>query len=80
MPPASKPESTEIELTSFALPGNVTTRMGETSIIVGNHFNTGMGIGEVVERITFVGPGTVMAHMGEHRVLMFSTGAMAVVK
>jgi hypothetical protein len=72
-----KIETTETEVIGFALPGHVTTRMGESAVMVGYNFSNGMSMSGIVTRMVHIGGGTVRVFIGERSMLLFSTGGLA---
>ncbi len=67
----------EIEVTGFTLPANVRLQMGESGLMVGAFYSTGMSVSGQVDRITYIGGGVVRVKIGERHLLVFATGMVA---
>jgi hypothetical protein len=70
-------ELDHFELNGFTLPANVRLQMGESGLMVGNHYSNGMGVSGVVEKLTYIGSGVVRVAIGERVLLVFATGMVA---
>jgi purine-cytosine permease-like protein len=77
--PANKPDPAEIELYGFTLPANVRLQMGESSMMIGNHYSTGISISGIIERLTYIGGGCVRVRLKDQArcLLVFTTGMVA---
>lgn len=77
MPPVTKPEPTDLEISGFTLPANVRLQAGESGLMIGASYSNGMSTSGIVERMTYIGGGVVRVKIGERYLLIFATGMVA---
>lgn len=81
----AKEQSNEVELAGFSMPMNVRLPDSASSLMIGNHYNNGMGVGGIVKRITLSTlSGVITLHMETPdkkpiatRLFVFPTGMTA---